>query len=270
MTSCLLATLCDISTLASKLQIGLHGPCLTTDFARAVHSAPDYLRASPVYAMESFQGTDASDPLYQHTSGKIVHQFIVVTVDLRSEAPGKRTKTYFRVDFDNNPQPSGRQMVALSDDHDNLRGQSRGLGRLSGPEQAPENGPSIDDIAMLLEVIHHRTLGGYDGLSRNCLWLTENLLLSTARKYSQHWLAGHCDPEPLRRYTEGGSDVVTCVSQLAFQDPVQQAIAGFGIRAVRGMQAFFTQAAPNRIELHDDDVRLILEQWMPGVKARFA
>lgn len=257
-----------MSTLARKLQTGLNEPCLTTVFAKVVHSAPDYIRASPVHAMESFQVTDTNDPLYQHTSGKIVHQFIIITVHLPNGQPGQWTWTYIRVDFDNNPQPHGRQIAALSDDHDGLLGPSRRLGRVAGLGQPVENGPSLDDIATLLEVVHRRTLGGYDGLSRNCLWLTENLLLSTARKYSQHWLAGFCEPEPLRRYTEGGSDVVTCVSQLAFHDPIQQAVAGFGIRAVRGIQAFFTQAAPNRIELHDDDVRLILEQWTPGVKAR--
>lgn len=171
-----------MSTLAQKLQIGIHEPCLTTDFAKAVHNAPDSFRASPVHPVESFQGTDASDPLYQHTSGKIVYQFKVVTVRLPSGTPGKRAETYFRVDFDNNLPPHGRQMVALSDDHENLRGQSRGLGHLAGPGQSAENGPSLDDIATLLEVVHRRTLGGYDGLSRNCLWLTENLLLSTARK----------------------------------------------------------------------------------------
>ncbi|KZT72136.1 hypothetical protein DAEQUDRAFT_58553 [Daedalea quercina L-15889] len=257
------------STLANILQIGLDGPCLTTDFARAVHNASDSIRASPVFAMESFQFTDPNDPLSKHTSGKIVHQFIMVTVHVRDVA-GEWAWTYFRVDFDNNPPPHGRQNVALSDDHEDLRGYwSRGLARIAGVDQPGENGPSLDDIASLLEIMHRRTPGGYDALSRDCLWLTENLLLSTARKYSQHWLAGHCKPEPLRRYTEGNSDVVACIMQLVFHDPISQTVAGTAVRAVRGMQAFFTQAAPNRIEPHDEEIRLILEEWQPCVKAGF-
>ena len=220
--------------------------------------------------MESFQSTDPNDTLFKQTSGKVVHQFIMVTVHIGSDVPDQWTWTYFRVDFDNNPWPHGRQIVALSDDHEDLRGHySRGLARVAGLNQPRENGPSLDDIASLLEVVHRRTPGGYDGLSRNCLWLTENLLLSTARKYSQHWLAGYCEPEPLRRYTEGNSDAVACIMKLVFHSPIEQAIAGTAVRAVRGIQAFFTQASPNRIEAHDEEVRLILEGWQPSVKAGF-
>ncbi|KAH9839452.1 uncharacterized protein C8Q71DRAFT_512771 [Rhodofomes roseus] len=203
--------------------------------------------------MESFQFIDPSDQLFQQTSGKILHQFIMVTVHLRTDRPGQLLWTYFRVDFDNNPYPSGRHIVGLSDDHEGLRGHSRGLGRLSGADQPVENGPSLDDIASLLEVVHHRRmLRGYNGFCRDSLWLTENLLLSTARKYSQHWLAGPSKPEALRTYAE--------YMILYDQDPVTQSLVGMGTRPVRH---------PDRIKLHDEDVRIILEEWIPSTKAGF-
>jgi len=256
------------STLAEKLQISPK-ECLITDFARAVHNSSDSIRASPVFAMESFQHTDPTDVLFVATAGQIVHQFLMITVHLRTDQPGQPLWTYVRIDFSDQPFPHGRQLAELSDDHEALRGPSRGLGRLDGSDQPVENGPSLDDIASLLEVVHRRTLGGYNSFGRNCLWLTENLLLSTARKYPQHWVAGRSWPEGLKHYAEYNSDAVGCITAMLYPDPGRQTFVGAGIRAWRNAAAFFTQSNPNRIISHDEDVRIILVQWSPCVKAGF-
>ncbi|TFY68689.1 hypothetical protein EVJ58_g872 [Rhodofomes roseus] len=259
------------STLASILQIGIDKPCLVIDFAHAVHNSSDSIRASPVFAMESFRDSDPTTGLYKATFGHIVHQFIMITVHLRTDQSCQPLWTYLRVDFEDisHRYPQGCQTVTFSDDHEGLRRRSDGIGRVEGLHQPVENGPSLDGIASLLEVVHRRTPGGYNCFARNCLWLTENLLLSTALKYSQHWLAGFVKPEALKRYAERRGDAVACVTGMLYHDPFTQPLVGIGVSAWRGAAAFFTHAGPNRVESHDEDVQLILEEWMPCVTAGF-
>ncbi|KAH9935548.1 uncharacterized protein B0H18DRAFT_976214 [Fomitopsis serialis] len=238
------------STLAEKLQINPH----------ELHDSSDSIRASPVFAMESFQRSLLTP------SG---NQFIMITVHLRTNQPGQPLWTYVRIDFSDQPFPHGRQLAELSDDHEALREDSRGLGRLEGSDQPVENGPSLDDIASLLEVVHRRTLGGYNTFGRNSLWLAENILLPTARKYPQHWVAGRSWPEALKRYAQYNSDAAGCIAAMLYPEPVSQTLMGAGIWALRSAAVFFTQSNRNRIISHDEDVQIILLQWNPCVKAGF-
>ncbi|TFY68691.1 hypothetical protein EVJ58_g873 [Rhodofomes roseus] len=226
------------------------------------------IRANPVVALESFHLRDQTTPLFTpRISGKITHQFLMISVDFRTYPPEHHPWTYLRIDFDEDPFPNGSQLVALSDDYDDLRGYSKGLGRIAAPDQPVENGPSLDDIVSLLEVVHGHTFGGYTCFSR--MWLTESILLSAALKHAQHWSSGYVRPKALRRYAELESDVATCTTGILYHDPVMQALAGPGLRALRSVSASFTQSHPNRVEVHDEDIRVILEEWQPSVQARF-
>ena len=262
------------SCLAKALGIESNAEHLTLDFANVVHNAPEWIRASPVFAVENFQATNPDSKLFAVTSGQIVHQFTMITVHLRGNQPGQWHWTYLKIDFSDQPFPAGRQLVTLADDHEGLRyrDHSRGLGRVSGKDQPLENGPSLEDIASLLEAVHHRTLGGYNCFGRNCLWLTENLLLATARRHSEHWLAGYCHPESLRRYLRNECDAIACISEMTYSQhgPIARAIVGFGIWAWRTAAVTVTQSSPQRIESHEEDLRLILEEWQkrPHVQAR--
>lgn len=263
------------SSLAKALGINSDTAHSTLDFAQVVHNAPEWIRASPVFAMEGFQATTPDTKLFALTAGQIVHQFIMITVHLRGEQPGQWQWTYLKIDFSDQPFPAGRQLVTLADDHEGLRynKQSRGLGRVAGPEHRHyENGPSLEDIVSLLEAVHSRTLGGYNCFGRNCLWLTENLLLATARRYSAHWLSGFCHPESLRRYLRGECDAIACVSGMTYgqHGPIAQAMVGFGIWAWRTAAVMATHSGPRQIETHEEDIRLILEEWQrrPHVQAR--
>ncbi|KAH9935547.1 uncharacterized protein B0H18DRAFT_976212, partial [Fomitopsis serialis] len=180
--------------------------------------------------------------------------------DVRMDHPEWQNWTYLRIDFDDQPFPNGRQLVALSMT-------TTGLGRIAHLDQPVENGPSLDDIASLFEIVHSRTLGGYTCFSR--MWLTENVLLSTTLKYLQHWLAGHVRPEALRRYAECESDVFTCVTGMLFRDPAVKASAGPALMALRGVPALVAHSHPNNIEVHDEDIRVILDEWQPSVQAGF-
>jgi len=255
------------SILARELQMGVEEPCLLIDFACAVHNSSDSIRATPVVAMESFQVIDRTVQLFAKAAGQITHQFIMVSVDLRTDHPEWQNWTYLRIDFDDQPFPNGRPLVALSDDHEGLRGYSEGLGRIARLDQPVENGPSLDDIASLFEIVHSRTLGGYTCFSR--MWLTENILLSTALKYLHHWLAGYVRLEALRRYAECEIDVVACVTGMLFREPAIKASAGPALMALRGVPALFAHSHPNNIEVHDEDIRVILEEWRPSVQAGF-
>ncbi|KAH9839453.1 uncharacterized protein C8Q71DRAFT_749573 [Rhodofomes roseus] len=206
------------SSLAQRLHIAQDEPCLLTDFAHAVHNSSASIRASPVVALESFHLCDQTTPLFTpRISGKITHQFLMISVDFRTYPPEHHPWTYLRIDFDEDPFPNGSQLVALSDDHDDLRGYSKGLGRIAAPDQPVENGPSLDDIVSLLEAVHGHTFGGYTCFSR--MWLTESILLSAALKHAQHWSAGYVRPKALRRYAELESDVATCTTGILYHDP---------------------------------------------------
>ncbi|EPT04981.1 hypothetical protein FOMPIDRAFT_112377, partial [Fomitopsis schrenkii] len=213
--------------------------------------------------MEGFQATNPDSKLFTLTSGQIVHQFIMITVHLRGHLHGQWQWTYLKIDFSDQPFPEGSQLVTLADDHEGLRynDQSRGLGRVAGKDQPVENGPSLEDIASLLEAVHTRTLGGYNCFGRNCLWLTESLLLATARRHSNHWLSGYCHPESLRRYLGGECDAITCISgPMTYGNPVAQAVVNVGIRAWRNAAILVTHSGPKQIETHEEDVRLILKE----------
>ena len=244
----------------------------TLDFARVVHNAPEWIRASPVFAMEGFQDTTPGGKTSSLTSGQIVHQFIMITVHLRGNQPGQWQWTYIRIDFVDQPFPAGQQLATLADDHEGLRAQSRGLGRVAGKGQPLENGPSLEDIASLLEAVHKRTLGGYNCFGRNCLWLTENLLLATARRHSKHWLSGFCHPNSLTQYLRGECDAITCISGMTYghRGHVAQAMVGIGMRAWRTAAIIATHSGPKQIETHEEDLRLILAEWetRPHVEAR--
>lgn len=262
------------SCLADALGIDPYTEHLTLDFAKVVHNAPEWIRASPVFAMEGFQATNPDSQLFSLTSGQIVHQFIMITVHLRGPLHGQWEWTYLKIDFSDQPFPAGRQLVTLGDDHEGLRyhDQSRGMGRVAGKDQPANNGPSLEDIASLLEAVHARTLGGYNCFGRNCLWLTENLLLATARKYSEHWLSGYCHPESLRRYLRGECDAVTCISGMTYGGRVlAQPLVNAGMRVWRNAAMLATSGGPNQIQTHEEDIRLILMEWQkrPHLQARF-
>ncbi|OSX66281.1 hypothetical protein POSPLADRAFT_1043737 [Postia placenta MAD-698-R-SB12] len=240
--------------------------CFVTDFARAVHQANDVIRSAPLVALESFQIIDPNNELVRGTLQLFGHQFLIASVRVKNKQHPNGFWTYVRMDFAGDTPAGVGQYTFLNDDFETLRSGAKGLGRLSAESQPTHAGPSLDSFASLLEIVYAKT-PRYDVFSRNCMWHTENVLFSTARKFAQHWLAGDIRQEALRRYTAGQSDAVTCATELSIPNPVLRWWGATSVGLMRGTQAFFTSQAPDRIKNHDDEVRGIVEAWNLTVQA---
>lgn len=249
------------STLTTQLNV--QSPCIVTALSGAVHNARDRLRFSPLIALESFKIIDPKGFLLQSSVGLFSHLFVIATIRVEKEGHTDGILTYIRVDFDSEPFEGHdvAQVASLSDDHEILRNGARGLGRLASTESSAHSGPSLDAFASLLEIVYSQT-PRYDVFSRNCLWLTETLLLSTARRYSEHWVANYICPDALRQYVAGEIDAVTCVTTLSIDNPVARWFGATSTGVLRATQSFFTCMGPDHIKPHDEEIHGLVKAWI--------
>ncbi|PCH43595.1 hypothetical protein WOLCODRAFT_75634 [Wolfiporia cocos MD-104 SS10] len=242
------------ATVLSK-ELGVSPRCQFTEFANAVENARQSLRAAPVTAVVSYKIIDPNDQLLRNTLWLFSHQFVVMSIHLK-DGP-----TFIRIDHG----PDG-QYVSFANSWDALQAGAAELGRLSKERQSVHTGPSLDALASLLRIVHART-HGYDVFSRNCFWMTETILFSMARKYSDHWLNGRTSPDALQRYARGQLDALTCATDLSIWHPVGRAIGRTFFGVTRASQSFFTASVPDRLVPQDAEIDCVLSNWHGGITA---
>ncbi|KAI0707090.1 hypothetical protein C8Q76DRAFT_143883 [Earliella scabrosa] len=260
-----------------------------TEFARLVRAAPPHIRALPVTRVESYQKPDPG------TAGVFGHQYVLVGVLLprappcgtQSDVsdPANLKESYLRFDLHtasartvqwDGPVVLRVQMhdeqSALARDPLRLLSMSLPLERLRGSGGGGvevAQGPSLDALAMLCELVQARVGRGYGMLGRNCIWLNDLMVFGMARKFGAHWMA-HARLEPegtMRRFMRGEINVIRAGTECSVPNETARWFAVVTGTAVRGIQAMLTAGDADRFLMHDDEVNEVLGAWRGYVPA---
>ncbi|TBU42911.1 hypothetical protein BD309DRAFT_961902 [Dichomitus squalens] len=175
------------------------------DLVRMIRDAPATVRSLPIVAVESFQKGGEN-------AGLITHRYSVVAIMHPHGGPPTFMKLHLRAVGVNVPVLTAE----LSDDRSALiRPCDRRLAALElSPGHPVQDGPSLDALAKLLDIIQRRVVR-YELFGRNCFWLADLVLFGSALKFRKHWLAeGRIFPDqPIWQYLRGEIDVLAATTQ---------------------------------------------------------
>ncbi|KAI0661814.1 hypothetical protein C8Q70DRAFT_1052122 [Cubamyces menziesii] len=246
-------------------------PISFRQLAETILAQPLVNRSLPVIAFETLKDTSPLSATVRATLGLMGHQFNIATVLMPN---GK--KTHIRADYYAVPAPgcSSRLSILLDDDYGRLTTDSQVLSRVAVPADPKQkrDALTLDTLASLLKVADNR-LGSspYDVFGRNCFWLTDLLFYSVARRFSPAWLAEGAELAPrgpLERFLRGGCGVLETAVACGTPDEAARFWARSVGTAIRGIQAFFTRDASDRLMMHDQELDVWIEEWKKDAREK--
>ncbi|KAI0635573.1 hypothetical protein C8Q77DRAFT_578195 [Trametes polyzona] len=250
------------SALISEVINTLSGPISVGSFARACRALPPRLQAIPVVSIGIYKKTWSTNWLVQTTTGFLGHQYVVATVRL----PSGR-ETHIKADY--HPYTASKFVLSFYDDPIAPDG-DKPLSRLAAPSAASPldadvDVPTLGSLASLFAVAQsHVGSRPYRVLGRNCLWMSDALFYTVARRYAPYWLRGAPSPDGLlRRYLRGDAGVLETAVACTLPYPAARLCAWWAAYAVRWAHVRYTagRSGADRYAMHDQEVVNWIWEW---------
>ncbi|KAH9856678.1 hypothetical protein C2E23DRAFT_808568 [Lenzites betulinus] len=249
--------------LAPSELVALSYPISYLTFSQIIANEPK-AATIPVSCVEIYKLRWSTIPIVQATTGFLGHQYVIATVTL---ADGRNT--YIKADYlvEDHPCASSRLIITFNDDHNALTRDTHLISRIVSPLECYQafRGPSLAAFATLLGIADTR-LGTrpYRVLGRNCLWMSDILFYTLARRYADHWLAGNPTPAaPLRRYLRGQAGALETAVACTLTRRTARSCGWWTAYVLRWAHVLCTatQTGADRYLMYDDEIVDWMLEW---------